>query len=197
SPPLHTPFGTQASRAAQPARPSAPRAGPATAPLAAVEEPPLTKGKGKSRLPRGAIALIVFAAVLAVTAGVVAFLWQSPKPMRAEVALDDRGTEVLALGCDDCVDGTIVTVGQARATFQGKKAQLALSKPLDIGKNNVLVGVHRPGIGRDEEIVLNVAVDYRVRGVLTSLSEDPPKIKVPVQPTPPSPATPPATPHHT
>src|SRR5205814_7537010 len=123
---------------------------------------PVAKPKG--RLPRGAIALIAGAALLALTAGVVAFLWQAPRPIRAEVALDDRGAEVLALGCDDCVDGTVVSVGTSRATFKGKKAILALSKPLEIGRNNVVVGVHRPGMGRDEEVAMNVAVEYRVRG---------------------------------
>jgi hypothetical protein len=134
--------------------------------------------------PRGAIVLIGVAAALAVTAGVVAFLWEAPRPMTADVVVDDRGNEALALRCDDCVDGTVVTLGPNKATIRDKKAQLALAKPLEIGLNKQVVGVHRPGIGRDEEVSLAVAIDYRVRGVLTSLSEDPPKLKVAVQTVP-------------
>jgi hypothetical protein len=140
---------------------------------------PIKRGR-----PRGALVLIGVAAALAVTAGVVAFLWEAPRPMRAEVILDERGSEALALTCDDCVDGTVVSIGASKATFAGKKAELALAKPLDVGSNKQVVSVHRPGIGRDEEISLTVAIDYRVRGVLTSLSEDPPKLKVAVQATP-------------
>ena len=134
--------------------------------------------------PKGAIVLIAVAAVLAVGAGVVAFLWEAPRPIRAEVVLDDRGREGLVLICDDCGDGTTVAIGATRGTFAAKKARLSLLKPLDIGKNELHVAVRRPGIGRDEEIALTVAIDYRVRGDLSPLAEDPPKVKVLVQATP-------------
>ncbi len=162
-------------RAAAPKAAAAARPQPSPEPLAELLVP------RRTGLPRGAIVLIAVSAVLAVTAGVVAFLWESPRPIRAEVTLDERGSEVLALVCDDCVDGTIVSTSTSRATFASKKAQLGLTKPLEIGKNEIVVAVHRPGIGRDEEVVLTVAIDYRVRGVLSSLTEDPPKLKVLVQ----------------
>ena len=123
-------------------------------------------------------------AALAVTAGVVAFLWESPRRARfgPKVVLNDRGTEALALTCDDCADGTTIASGASRAVaFKSKKASLELTHPLDIGKNEIVVDVKRPGIGRDEEVTLAVSVDYRVRGILTSLAEDPPKLKVAVQ----------------
>ncbi len=128
--------------------------------------------------------LTAVSALLAVTAGVVAFLWQSPRPIHAEVTLDDRGIEALSLTCDDCADGTTVSIGSNHATFKAKKASLGLSKALDVGKNEVVVDVQRPGIGRDEDVTLSVPVDYLVRGVLTSLAEDPPKLKVAVQAVP-------------
>jgi hypothetical protein len=134
--------------------------------------------------PKSAMVLIAVAALLAVGAGVVAFLWEAPRPIRAEVVLDDRGSEVLVLTCDDCADTTAVSIGGTKATFTSKKARLLLSKPLEIGKNELRVAVRRPGIGRDEEIALNVSVDYRVRGDLSSLAEDPPKVKVLVQAAP-------------
>src|SRR5260221_9466723 len=145
-------------RAAAPKAAAAARPQPSPEPLAELLVP------RRTGLPRGAIVLIAVSAVLAVTAGVVAFLWESPRPIRAEVTLDERGSEVLALVCDDCVDGTIVSTSTSRATFASKKAQLGLTKPLEIGKNEIVVAVHRPGIGRDEEDGLTVAIDYRVRG---------------------------------
>jgi hypothetical protein len=173
---------------------AAPVAAPAPAPAAAAFAPSARSGPSSSPdepivarrpgLPKGAVVLVAVAALLAVTAGVVAFLWESPRPIRAEVVLDDRGAEALALTCDDCADGTTVASGSSKVTFTGKKAQLPLSRPLEIGKNEIVVAVHRQGIGRDEEVKLLVAVDYRVRGVLTSLTEDPPKVKVAVQATP-------------
>jgi hypothetical protein len=169
-------FDPNTTAAVEPPRPIP----PAPARQSALVSPAKSKRGG----PRSALVLIGVAGALAVTAGIVAFLWQSPRPMRAEVTLDDRGNEALSLTCDDCVDGTIVSIGSSKATFNGKKAQLALTKPLDVGSNKQIVSVHRPGIGRDEEVVLTVAIDYRVRGVLTSLAEDPPKLKVAVQAAP-------------
>lgn len=133
---------------------------------------------------KGALILLVVAAALAVTAGVVAFLWESPRPLGAQVQLDDRGAEQLALTCDDCADGTTVTLGGAQGTFKGKKAAIPLAKPLDVGTNELTVAVHRPGLGRNEDVKLSVGVDYRVRGDLAALSEDPPKVKVLVQAVP-------------
>jgi hypothetical protein len=130
---------------------------------------------------KGAIILLAVAGALAVTAGVVAFLWEAPRPLGAQVQLDDRGAEQLSLTCDDCPDGTTVSLGGAQGTFKAKKASIALAKPLDVGSNELTVAVHRPGLGRDEEVKLSVGVDYRVRGDLAALSEDPPKVKVLVQ----------------
>lgn len=167
---------------AEPQSAPAPRVAPPAAerpqPSFEPEEPRPERRHG---LPKGAIILIIVSALLAVSAGVVAFLWESPRPIRAEVVLDDRGAEALALTCEDCPNATTVSSGSSRAVFTAKKAQLPLTKPLEIGKNDILVALHRPGMGRDEEVTLAVAVDYRARGVLSSLSEDPPKVKVAIQ----------------
>jgi hypothetical protein len=132
----------------------------------------------RTRLPTGAIVLIAVAAILAVTAGIVAFVWEAPHPMTARVVLDDRGGEALALTCDDCANGTTVSVGKSEAKFDSHHADVHLDKPLDIGVNDVSVAVHRPGIGRDEVVKLAVNVGYRVRGDLSGLAEDPPKARV-------------------
>lgn len=135
----------------------------------------------RAGIPRGAIVLIAVAAVLAVTAGVVAFLWESPRPLVAEVALDERGAEALNLRCEDCADGTVVTIGASKSTFAAKTARLSLAKSLEVGKNELTVSLQRPGMGRNEEVSLSVGIDYRVRGDLSPLADDPPRVKVLVQ----------------
>lgn len=137
-----------------------------------------TAAKRRAGLPRGAVVLMVVAAVLAVTAGVIAFLWQSPHPIAATVVSDDHGVERLLVTCDDCPDGTAVSLGKSTAKFDKKKAMLALVKPLDVGSNALAIDVRRPGIGRDEEVKLTVVIGYSVRGDLSALAEDPPKAKV-------------------
>ena len=121
---------------------------------------------------------MVAAAALAVVAGVVAFLWQSPKPISAVVVADDDGTESLAVTCDDCPDGTVISVAGANAKLSAHAARLALSKPLAVGPNKLSLQVARPGIGRDEAVALTVVVGYRIRGDLSALGEDVPKAKV-------------------
>jgi hypothetical protein len=125
--------------------------------------------------------LIAVAVLLAATAGLVALLWDSPRPLTAEVVLDERGAEALALTCGDCPDGTVITAEGGKATLQAKKAVLPLQRPLKVGENVLAVSVQRPGLGRDEDVRLAVGVDYRVRGDLSSLTADPPRVKVLVQ----------------
>jgi hypothetical protein len=160
-------------------RVQAPPTAPSGSARVAVAAAPPAKG-----LPRGAIVLIIVAAVLAVVAGVVAFLWESPRPITAVVVADDHGTESLAVTCDDCTDGTVVALGTASVKLASHKGQLALPKPLAIGSNQLMLEVKRPGIGRDEAVTLSVVVGYRIRGDLSALAEDPPKAKVLVEAVP-------------
>jgi hypothetical protein len=151
-------------------------------PPPAVRAPPRVESRNAAKrrtgLPRGVVVLMVVAGVLAITAGVIAFLWQSPHPIAATVVSDDHGVERLLVTCDDCPDGTAVSLGKSAAKFDKKKAMLALAKSLDVGSNALAIDVRRPGIGRDEEVKLTVVIGYSVRGDLSALAEDPPKAKV-------------------
>jgi len=122
--------------------------------------------------------------LLAATAGVVALLWDAPRPLTAQVILDERGREALSITCGDCPDGTVVTSEGGKATLKGQKATLPLTRSLEIGENVVTVAVQRPGLGRDEDVKLAVAVEFRVRGDLSPLEGDPPRLKVLVQAAP-------------
>lgn len=148
---------------------------PALQPIPLPEPPAAPKIGG---LPKGGLVLIAVAGLLAVAALVVALLWRSPHPVTAQVLLDDRGAEQVAVQCEDCADGATIAIGPDHATFASKKAIVPLTRPLGIGKNDLRVSLHRPGIGRDEEVTLAVSVDYRAHGDLGKLSSDPPIVSV-------------------
>lgn len=132
----------------------------------------------KARTPTSAILLIAVALVLLVGGVIAVVLWKSPKAISAEVELDDQGNEVLALKCDDCADGATATLGSSMATFGGHRALLTLAKPLELGKNDLRLSAKRSASGKLEEVSVSVAVDYRVNGDLSALSQDPASAKV-------------------
>ena len=135
----------------------------------------------KAGIPKGALVLMAVAGVLTVTAVVVALLWQAPRPIYAAPVLGKSGTEVLELSCENCPDGTRVSSGGGSATFEASKARLPLERPLTVGDNRIDVSIERPGMGRDEKLTLVVPIAFRVRGDLTALREEPPRLKVVVE----------------
>lgn len=145
---------------------------PAPSPVASAPALPTRK------VPRGAWVLLAVAAVLLAGVLVFALLWRAPEPMTANVGLDDSGREALTLTCNDCPDETTVEIQGVRSTFSSHEATLVLPEPLTVGDNHISVSVQRPGIGRDERVELSVPVEYRLRGDLTALKEDPPKLRV-------------------
>lgn len=147
--------------------------------------PPGTRAGGKGgKTPRGAILLIGVALVLLAGAAAVALLWEAPRPISARLVVGQDETEQLELSCSDCPDGTTLRSGSAVAVFQNGKALLGPENPLQVGENQLRVSLERPGMGRNEEVELAVPVDYRIRGDLTGLDEDPPKLRISVEATP-------------
>jgi hypothetical protein len=116
--------------------------------------------------------------LLVIGGGGVALLWKAPRPITAEVEVDDRGNEVLALKCDDCVDGTTVSLDTSSTTFAGQRAALKLEKPLKLGKNSLTVTSRRPEASKGDDVAISVSVDYRVNGDLSSLANETPSAKV-------------------
>jgi hypothetical protein len=132
----------------------------------------------KARIPKTAIALISTAALLTIGGIVVAMLWEAPRPITAQVDVDERGNEVLALKCDACLDGTTASLDATSTTFAGHRATLPLVKPLKLGQNNLKLATRRPGSSKADDVAISVSLDYRVNGDLSSLANEPPSAKV-------------------
>ena len=137
-----------------------------------------------SRIARGPLVLIGVGGFLAVGAALFAIFWTSPAPLEAHISVGADGKEHLQLVCEDCVDGTTVTLNDEVATFASGKAQLALTAPLAVGNNELAVRVERPGLGRNEEIALQVPIQYRIKGDLSELDNEPPKLWIAIESVP-------------
>ncbi len=178
------PFGPPpaANPAPPPATPSAKEPGqkpkPASASVPKKEEPNLRPAGVPQRGSKAGWLLVALAAMLLV--GIVAFVlvWDPPKPLEGQISVGDDGSEVLELRCEDCADGTTIELRGQKAVFQGLAAKLKLQSKLVVGLNELHVSLARPGIGRDEEVKLEVPVRYRVSTELTNLDQRVPALLV-------------------
>ncbi len=127
---------------------------------------------------RRALYVILAAVGIALTAIVVALLWPSAPPLRAQVRAGDAGTEVLDVECSGCPDGTVLKLREGEGKVQGGKASIPLPAPLAIGDTVLKVDIDRPASGRDESVNLPVRVAYRIRPELGSLDADKPSIQI-------------------
>jgi hypothetical protein len=147
-------------------------------PEVVVPPPPSLKNLGGFRIPRGAIVLIAVCILLLGSALLLLLFYRGPKPLLAQVTMNDKGQEALLLRCESCPDGTAVQHGGISTGFVDNEATLTLATPLRIGDNSFDISVDRPGMGRDEEVELNVPVQFRVRGDFAALKDDKPSLTI-------------------
>jgi hypothetical protein len=154
------------------------------APPPFVDDVPVPRPPARAK-PKGIPLSIVIALIagLVVVGGTVIFLLRpAPKPMGVQPRLDAQGNEVLHLTCDDCPDGTTVTLGESSAPttveFKAKEADLPLVTRLHVGENNLTVKINRAGSGRDEEVKLVVPLGFFIRPDLDGIGGKPPVITV-------------------
>ena len=157
------------------------------APPPLVHDEPLPQApapRSKRGVPLGAVAGGAF--VLAAGAGVlVYFFWKAGPPIVVKPQAGPQGNEQLLLLCETCPDGTVATVLDERATFQGKQALVDLKVPLRLGDNPMNIHVDRPSaMGRDETVKATVPVYYRVRADLSEIGAPNPAILVRVEAVP-------------
>lgn len=131
----------------------------------------------KAGVPLAAVVAIV-AGLLVIGGLLILFLKPGAPPITGQPRLDAQGNEVLHLTCENCADGTTVALDTSKATFKSKEADLPLAKPLEVGENDLLLKVDRPGAGRDEEVKLPVPLGFYVRADLANIAAKPPSITV-------------------
>ena len=137
----------------------------------------------KTGVPIAVVAGIVGGLVL-LGGAIIFLLARGGPPVSAQAKIDDQGNEVLHLQCDNCADGTSATLGTSKAEFKAHTADLALTKPLDVGPNTLDVKLDRPGSGRDEDVKLVVSVPYFIQADLSDIGAKPPIVRVRVAASP-------------
>lgn len=131
----------------------------------------------KSGVPIAVVVAIVAGLVL--VGGLLIFLLKpGAPPISGQPRLDAQGNQILHLVCENCPDGTTVELDSAKATFKAKEADLPLAKPLEVGENDLVLKVDRPGTGRDEQVKLPVPLGFYVRADLSDIAAKPPVITV-------------------
>jgi hypothetical protein len=188
-PPQQGGFGSTALMPMQPAAPSKVAQKPVTIigmPAPFVDDEPVPSAPSRPAR-RGIPAVVVVGIVTAIVAvgGVVLFfMLRGGAPITAKPAIDAQGRDTLQLRCEGCVDGTVVSIGEAKATLKDETGELVLPAPLRVGDNALTLHIARPGVGREEDQKLVVPIAYRVRADLSTLSAKPAAITVRVDATP-------------
>jgi hypothetical protein len=158
--------------------PPAPRTTP---PLEAtrVQEDSFTGAPLSARgsMPRGAFVLLSAGLSLLLAAGAFALLWRASKPLSVAISSDASGKDRIDLVCEECPDGTLVTLNESRAEVSGRKAYLTLAEPLPLGESRVHFGLQRPGASEPEDVELTLPpVEYRIRPDTSTLAGDQPRL---------------------
>ncbi len=148
-----------------------------------VSMPQAPRVRARSGVPITLVASIIGGIVL--LGGIaIAIFYRGAPPLAAKPQLDAQGNEVLHLQCENCPDGTTAELNGAKATFKAFAADLALTKALNVGENDLTVTLDRPGSGRDESVKLAVPVAFRIRADLSDINAKTPVIAVRVSAAP-------------
>jgi hypothetical protein len=195
--PMAAPPGGSASPAPQQARTHLGVAIPGIAPLRAGAGAPPQAARAPSRLeatrlesdafsippaslraamPRGAFVLLGSGLVLLIAAAAFALLWKAHKPLSVAISADASGKDRIDLVCEECADGTRVSLDGAIAEVSERKAYLTLPEPLPLGENRVTFGLEQPGKGPEQIELTLPPLDYRIRTDTASLVGDQPRV---------------------
>ena len=140
---------------------------------------------GRVRFPRTAVVLLSSAALLLAAAAAFALLWRGSSPLSGAVSSDPNGKDRIDLVCEDCPDGTLISLDGASAEVRGRKAYLTPTQPLRLGENTLTVNLVRAGTGESERVEVTLPpVEYRIRPDTSSLVGDQPRLKLKIEAVP-------------
>ena len=192
--PIRTNTSAPAPRGGASTAPPAPRAASAPAPRAASAPPPraatVLEMSGmyqdslpppsvsiRPTIPRSALVLLGSGLVLLIAAVAFALLWKGQKMLSVSIAADPTGRDRLDIVCEECPDGTRLTLGPSQAEIIARKAYIALPEPLPLGQSHASFGVQRPG--EDEQRIVELTlppIDYRIVPDIGTLTGDQPRL---------------------
>jgi hypothetical protein len=156
---------------------------PSVPPEAPQLRPAVEAQKEASRATPRKLSLPAFflAGVVLALLGIGAMLYASSRSalsIEARATLDERGHEQLELSCPSCADGTRVRLASASAVFNRQKATLRLERPLSVGVQRFGLSVLEPGSAKARDVSLELAIQYRVRGDISAITESVPRLRV-------------------
>ena len=135
---------------------------------------------------RPAVWALTAAALLAMAGAFVAWWLPNAAPLHADVRIDREGREALHVRCASCPDGTRLIAqgtapGATGTSIKGHEADVLLGQALKVGGNQVTLKVDRLGNGRDETVLLDVPLAYRIAPDLQTLQRTPPTVGIAVE----------------
>jgi hypothetical protein len=139
--------------------------------------PSLSMSAIRPAMPRSAFVLLGSGLVLLIAAAAFALLWKGHKPLSVSIAADPSGKDRLDIVCEECPDGTRLTLGPSEAEISGRKAYIALPEPLPLGESHASFGMQKPG--EDEQSIVELTlppVEYRIVPDIGTLVGDQPKL---------------------
>jgi hypothetical protein len=136
-------------------------------------------------MPRGAFVLLGSGLVLLLAALAFALLWKGKKPLSVAISVDESGKDRIDILCEECPDGTVVSLPEANATIETRKAYLTLAQALPLGENPVTFGLQYPGEAEPRVVELTLPpVEYRIRPNTSTLTGDEPRLTLQISATP-------------
>lgn len=128
-------------------------------------------------MPRGAFVLLGSGLVLLLAALAFALLWKGNKPLSVSISVDEGGKDRIDILCQECPDGTIVSLPDGNATISSRKAYLTLAEALPLGESHVAFGLQYPTDPQPRTVELTLPpVEYRIRPNTSSLVGDEPRL---------------------
>jgi hypothetical protein len=136
-------------------------------------------------MPRSALVLLSSGVLLLAAAAAFALLWRSSSPVTAVVSADASGKDRIDMVCEDCPDGTVISLPGSSAEVSARKAYLIPAQALGLGKNDVSIEIRRPGSSKAETLKLSLPpVEYRIRPDTSTLVGDQPRLTLKIEATP-------------
>jgi hypothetical protein len=98
------------------------------------------------------------------------------------VSADSAGKDRIDVVCEDCPDGTVISLAGESAEVSARKAYLIPGRALALGRNDVTFEIRRPDSSKTETLKLSLPpVEYRIRPDTSTLSGDQPRLTLKVE----------------